>query len=139
MCVKESFLAESTNTRRDAGRWLAAIAKAVALAFPLELALRSRPIFGPCAHLSTVSVQADDAVARESAFDTVHDTEAFVAANDDVIIAVFRGSQGGRDWLTNLSILPRDVPQEWNLDTEDGDLHRVGTCSSLGIRLHLMQ
>ena len=66
-------------------------------------------------------------------------TEAFVAANDDVIIAVFRGSQGGRDWLTNLSILPRDVPQEWNLDTEDGDLHRVGTCSSLGIRLHLMQ
>lgn len=75
--------------------------------------------------------QADDEVANESTFDAIHDTEAFVAANDDVVIATFRGSKGGRDWLTNLSILPRDVPEEWNLDTEDGDLHRVGTRTSL--------
>ena len=76
--------------------------------------------------LLSVSAQADDDVASASAFDAIHDTEAFVAANDYVIMAVFRGSKGGRDWLTNLSILPRDIPREWNLDTEDGDLHRVG-------------
>lgn len=73
------------------------------------------------------SVQADDQVAAESTFDAIHDTEAFVAANDDVIMAVFRGSQGGRDWLTNLSVLPRDVPQEWKLQAEDLEVHRVGT------------
>eukprot|EP00903_Cladosiphon_okamuranus_P009618 g9154.t1 len=68
--------------------------------------------------------EADDEVANASTFDAIHDTEAFVAANDEAIMAVFRGSKGGRDWLTNLSILPRDIPQEWKLETEDGDLHR---------------
>lgn len=101
------------------------------------LYVQSIPISRPCVILIGVSlcvvhrpcrlsVQADDEVANESTFDAIHDTEAFVAANDDVIIAVFRGSKGGRDWLTNLSVLPRDVPEEWKLETADGDLHRVG-------------
>ena len=53
------------------------------------------------------------------------------AANDVAVVAVFRGSKGNRDWLTNLSILPRDVPTDWNLQTQDGDLHRVSTPQSM--------
>lgn len=42
---------------------------------------------------------------------------------------VFRGSKGkgGRDWLTNLSFLSRNVAKEWELQTENGKVHQVGT------------
>ncbi|CAM9839983.1 unnamed protein product [Ectocarpus sp. 4 AP-2014] len=68
--------------------------------------------------------EANDEVVDKSTFDAIHDTEAFVAVNDGAIVVAFRGSSGGRDWLTNFSILPRDVPKDWKLETTDGDLHR---------------
>lgn len=71
------------------------------------------------------SIQANDEVVDKSTFDAIHDTEAFVAVNDGAIVVAFRGSSGGSDWLTNFSILPRDVPKDWKLETTDGDLHRV--------------
>lgn len=71
------------------------------------------------------SIQANDEVVDQSRFDAIHDTEAFVAVNDGAIVVVFRGSGGGSDWLTNFSVLPRDVPKDWKLETTEGDLHRV--------------
>lgn len=41
------------------------------------------------------------------------------------VIVAFRGSKGGRDWLTNLSILLRGVPEDWKVQVPDGGLHRV--------------
>lgn len=41
------------------------------------------------------------------------------------VIVSFRGSSGGRDWLTNLSILLRDVPEDWKVEADDAELHRV--------------
>ncbi|CAN0313119.1 unnamed protein product [Ectocarpus sp. 6 AP-2014] len=68
--------------------------------------------------------EANDEVVDKSTFDAIHDTEAFVAVNDGAIVVAFRGSSGGSDWLTNFSILPRDVPKDWKLETTEGDLHR---------------
>lgn len=58
--------------------------------------------------------------------DEIHDTEAFVAANDDTIVVAFRGSSELTDWVTNLSILAREVPPTWGLDdAKDCEVHRV--------------
>ncbi|CAN0532113.1 unnamed protein product, partial [Scytosiphon promiscuus] len=40
-------------------------------------------------------------------FDVIQDTEAFVVANDDVILVVFRGTSELTDWITNLSFRTR--------------------------------
>ncbi|CAN0480582.1 unnamed protein product, partial [Scytosiphon promiscuus] len=37
--------------------------------------------------------------------DGVEDTEAFVAANDSMILVVFRGTSEGADWVTNLKCM----------------------------------
>ncbi|CAM9812177.1 unnamed protein product [Ascophyllum nodosum] len=47
--------------------------------------------------------------------DQVEDTQAHLLANDDVIIVVFRGTQGSADWATNLKIVLRDAPEAWGL------------------------
>lgn len=60
--------------------------------------------------------------AQESAFDAIHDTEAFIAANDDIIAVVFRGTKEVSDWATNLNLRTRDCPPEW---VGAGILHEV--------------
>lgn len=69
--------------------------------------------------------QADKAVSSRSLFDAIQDTEAFVAANDESIMVVFRGTSELTDWATNLSISRRRVPKEWGLVGEGCDVHEV--------------
>ena len=57
--------------------------------------------------------------------DDIEDTEAFVAANDNIILVVFRGTSEGSDWITNLRCISRRVPEEWGLVGEGCDLHEV--------------
>ncbi|CAM9599499.1 unnamed protein product, partial [Laminaria digitata] len=45
--------------------------------------------------------------ARKFPFDAIHDTEAFVAANDDIIAVVFRGTKTIDNWYTNLMVSTR--------------------------------
>ncbi|CAM9545693.1 unnamed protein product [Laminaria digitata] len=56
-------------------------------------------------------------------FDKIEDTEAFVVANDDMILVVFRGTSETNDWLTNLKFATRRVPPEWGLGGEGCDIH----------------
>lgn len=59
----------------------------------------------------------------ETARDLIQDTEGFVAANDDVLLVVFRGTSEAVDWLTNLRGIPRGVA--WCPDRERCSIHRV--------------
>ncbi|CAM9614890.1 unnamed protein product, partial [Ascophyllum nodosum] len=54
--------------------------------------------------------EPDSAVSSASILDAVQDTEAYLVANDDVIIVVFRGTLESADWATNLKIVTRDAP-----------------------------
>ncbi|CAM9523218.1 unnamed protein product [Ascophyllum nodosum] len=65
--------------------------------------------------------------AQESLFDAIQDTEAFVAANDDMIAVVFRGTQEKSDWVTNLKLVQRSCPIEWNPPTDEGGIHEART------------
>ncbi|CAN0420449.1 unnamed protein product, partial [Ascophyllum nodosum] len=47
--------------------------------------------------------------------DAVQDTEAYLVANDDVIIVVFRGTREPADWATNLKIFTRDTLTHFGL------------------------
>lgn len=58
-------------------------------------------------------------------FDAIQDTEAFVAANDESIVLVFRGTSELTDWATNLNFTRRRVPKEWGLSGEGCDVHAV--------------
>ena len=58
-------------------------------------------------------------------FDAIEDTEAFVAANDNMIAVVFRGSSKVVDWATNLKISWRSCPVEWNFPSPAGNVHEV--------------
>lgn len=60
-----------------------------------------------------------------SIWDRIQDTEAFVAANDDVILVVFRGSSELTDWTTNFNLARRLVPSDWGLDGLGCDVHQV--------------
>lgn len=72
------------------------------------------------------NMQADPAVSSRSLLDEIADTEALVAANDDMIMAVFRGtSEFGPDWATNLKLVPSPEPNEWGLNRADTALHSV--------------
>ena len=57
-------------------------------------------------------------------FFQVHDTEGFVAANDDIVLVVFRGTSEGKDWITNLRGIPFGVPDTWNVP-KGCSMHRV--------------
>lgn len=63
--------------------------------------------------------------ANKEYFDAIHDTEAFVVANDDVIAVVFRGTKEMADWATNLRVRWRRCPSEWNLPSSEGSMHEV--------------
>eukprot|EP00903_Cladosiphon_okamuranus_P008421 g8095.t1 len=58
----------------------------------------------------------------EGVRDLVQDTECFVAANDDVILVVFRGTSEPEDWLTNVRGAPRGIA--WCSDSEGCTIHR---------------
>ena len=60
----------------------------------------------------------DPAVSSASILDAIQDTEAYLVANDDVIIVVFRGSLEPADWATNLKIVTRDAPVAWGLSNK---------------------
>ena len=49
-------------------------------------------------------------MSSRSILDVVQGTQAYIVANDDVIIMVFRGTQELSDWATNLKIITRDAP-----------------------------
>ncbi|CBN74085.1 lipase [Ectocarpus siliculosus] len=76
------------------------------------------------ANLVEVASEADPAVSGRSILDAIHDTEAFVTANDDMIVVVFRGTQELTDWTTNLNMGLRSARNEWKIDLEGCDLHR---------------
>eukprot|EP00903_Cladosiphon_okamuranus_P009617 g9153.t1 len=59
--------------------------------------------------------------AKDNPFDAIHDTEAYVAANDEMIVVVFRGTKETVDWATNLNARRRDCPAMWGDDP--GSLH----------------
>lgn len=66
---------------------------------------------------------------RASDFFNIYDTQSFVAANDDAVLVVFRGTSDIKDWITNLRAAPWRVPAEWEWDigTEGQvlSMHRV--------------
>lgn len=66
-------------------------------------------------------------------FDAIQDTEAFVAANDDVVVAVFRGTMELVDWCTNLDFMPRRVEETWGLEGEGCDVHQVRNRAVLSV------
>lgn len=63
-------------------------------------------------------------MSGESVFDAIQDTEAFVAANDEILLVVFRGTKELTDWTTNLKFGLRSTPEEWGIE-KGCDLHRV--------------
>lgn len=71
-------------------------------------------------------------MSEKSIFDGIQDTEAYVAANDDLIMAVFRGTKELTDWSTNLNAIPKRVPDTWGLKGEGCDVHEVRKNSSVG-------
>lgn len=56
-------------------------------------------------------------------FDAIQDTQAFVAANDDMIAVVFRGTQGGPDWVANINVFMKDLSESWGFSS--GAAHEV--------------
>ncbi|CAN0222365.1 unnamed protein product [Ectocarpus sp. 6 AP-2014] len=64
-----------------------------------------------------------DEAAKRSSFDAIQDTEAFVAANDDMVAVVFRGTKELTDWATNLDISPRDCAGQWEAPDAVGAVH----------------
>ena len=70
-------------------------------------------------------LKADNAVSGRSIFDAIQDTEAFLAADDESIMVVFRGTQEMTDWATNLKFMTRRVPDDWGLVGEGCDVHEV--------------
>ncbi|CAN0019599.1 unnamed protein product [Scytosiphon promiscuus] len=61
--------------------------------------------------------------AKKSSFDAIQDTEAYVCANDDMIVIVFRGTKEKSDWATNLDIRRRDCPSGWAFGDKRANLH----------------
>lgn len=63
--------------------------------------------------------------APQKVLSTVHDTQAFVAANDDMIIVVFRGTKEGVDWVTNLVYSHRECPETWGVPASECFVHEA--------------
>lgn len=79
-------------------------------------------------------LKADSAISGASIFDAIQDTEAFVVANDDLIMVVFRGTHERTDWATNLTFRTKNIPPEWGLGEEDCDVHMVKTYANIRIQ-----
>lgn len=50
-----------------------------------------------------------------------------MAANDDIIMVVFRGTKEFADWAANLKASKRDCPSGWG-GPESGKVHKVRGC-----------
>ena len=74
-------------------------------------------------------------LSEKGMFDGIEDTEAYLVANDEFILLVFRGTMEAPDWATNLSFLTRRVPDSWGLDGEGCDVHQVRATTDLTNRL----
>lgn len=68
-------------------------------------------------------------MASASNFFDIQDTEAFVAANDDMIIVVFRGTKEFEDWRANAKLAKRECRSDWGVPG-GGKLHSVSECSN---------
>lgn len=55
-------------------------------------------------------------------FDKLEDTECFVAANDEVLMLVFRGTSTLADWATDLKLTQIPPPASWGVQ---GGIHKV--------------
>lgn len=74
----------------------------------------------------------------EGVRDMIQDTESFVAANDDVILVVFRGTSEILDWVTNLRGAPRGVT--WCPVGEKGcSIHRVSDQHAFDTKYSVIQ
>lgn len=69
--------------------------------------------------------QPSDEKVKKALMDNVHDTEAYVAARDDLLIVAFRGTQQKADWVTSFSFSQTDAPDEWNLGTSKLEIHQA--------------
>eukprot|EP00904_Undaria_pinnatifida_P002284 jgi/Undpi1/12056/HiC_scaffold_4.g01754.m1 len=67
--------------------------------------------------------EAPKDVSEKKLCDPTQDTEAYVAANEDVVLAVFRGTSEAADWITNLEIIPRNVDDSWSFEGDGGFVH----------------
>ncbi|CAN0019804.1 unnamed protein product [Scytosiphon promiscuus] len=67
--------------------------------------------------------EADPEISGASVLDATQDTEGFVATNDEVLIVVFRGTKELTDWTTNMRMVPRSAPRDWNA-VAGCDVHR---------------
>ena len=65
--------------------------------------------------------------ADKRIFDAVQDTESYVAANDEMIAVVFRGTKEVPDWSTNLNVWRRDTPKSWGVPPPAA-VHQVRRC-----------
>lgn len=74
--------------------------------------------------MSSSSFQASEE-AKKHTFDAIHDTEAYVCANDDMVAVVFRGTKEKVDWVTNLNACKRGCPPEWGFPNLSGTMHEV--------------
>lgn len=101
---------------------------------PLQAAILHlpNPLPGVCGML--LNPKADPAVSGESILDAIHDTEAFVAANDDMIVVVFRGTSELTDWATNLNVRTRKIPTDWRCGEEDCAVHQVSVVERIKYR-----
>lgn len=76
-------------------------------------------------HTTLPSRQKGGEEARKNPFDNVQDTDAYVAASDDIIAVVFRGTMGIYDWYTNTMLKPKKCPSEWGVPSPGGAVHSV--------------
>lgn len=79
---------------------------------------------GYLVHPSGDGEKADPKISSKSILDAVHDTQAFVVANDTTVVVVFRGTLELTDWVTNLKIISKAAPAEWGIG-QHCDLHEV--------------
>lgn len=87
---------------------------------PSPFSIRS----SPCS-FCVCSSKAPKDVSEKKLCDPTQDTEAYVAANEDVVLAVFRGTSEAADWITNLEIIPRNVDDSWSFEGDGGFVHMV--------------
>ena len=88
-----------------------------------------------CRMIAPSPKKVKSGLSEEGMFDGIEDTEAYLVANDEFILLVFRGTMEAPDWATNLSFLTRRVPDSWGLDGEGCDVHQVRATTDVMDRL----
>lgn len=69
--------------------------------------------------------KADKAFSNFSILGAVCETKAFVAANDDMIMVVFRGTRESTDWAPAAHIHPRDPLGARGAHDQDAEVHKT--------------